>query len=263
MNDTDILSEFISDEEYNLAVTRKQINDSRKEEYTNTKSETAKGHRSRVKERFMQSGLTGFAQHEVLELLLFYTIPQRDTKQIAHELINRFGSIAGVLDADVEELVKVKNITENSAVLFRLIPMITDLYYSQKSDGVCYDNSELISEMFRSKFLARKTEAFMIACFDNDLKLLEVSEISSGSASFTSVDIRKMAETALGCKSSMAAVAHNHPGCSSKPSDEDVVLTRRIMRIFREIGITLMDHIIIGANDTYSMKDNGDISALD
>lgn len=263
MNGNDVFSDFVSDEKLNLAIALKKAEKEKNSEYCKTKKETSKGHRERVKKRFLQSGLTGFAQHEVLEILLFYCLPQRDTKQIAHELIGRFGSVAGVLDADIGELVKVKYVTENAAALFKLIPQITSLYYSQKSESISFDNSRLLTEMFRSKFLAYKKEVFLLACFDNDLKLIGVSEISSGSASFTVADINKMASAVLKNDSTMAAVAHNHPGCSSRPSDADVALTRHIAGVFRDIGVTLMDHIIIGASDTYSMMDNGDLGGLD
>ena len=152
------------------------------------RKKSALGHRDRVRERFLNTGLEGFADHEILELLLFYTIPRQDTKQIAHELIDRF---------------------------------------------------------------------------DSGLRRLSVTEISRGSSSCTTIDMRKiMSEvTKNGC--TMAAIAHNHPKGAPRPSDEDVAVTRRINEIFRAVGVTLMDHIIVGESRTYSLRDGGELSIFD
>lgn len=227
------------------------------------RKKSALGHRDRVRERFLNTGLEGFADHEILELLLFYTIPRQDTKQIAHELIDRFDSVAGVFDADVEELCKTKGITQNSAVLFKLIPQLIGVYYSGKDEKKSYTNSDMLAELFKPMFVGESTEKFMLACFDSRLRRLSVTEISRGSSSCTTIDMRKiMSEvTKNGC--TMAAIAHNHPKGAPRPSDEDVAVTRRINEIFRAVGVTLMDHIIVGESRTYSLRDGGELSIFD
>ncbi|MCI7766746.1 MAG: hypothetical protein MSJ26_02035 [Oscillospiraceae bacterium] len=224
---------------------------------------SAKGHRGRVKERFLKSGLEGFAPHEILELLLFYTIPQRDTKQTAHELIRRFGSVAGVFNADFSALTEVKGITENTAVLFRLIPKLVGVYYEEQSKGVSVTTTSQLSELFKPYFVGSGSEKFMLACFDGDLRPLSVSEISRGSSAYTSVELRKIMSAAIDSNCSMAALAHNHPGGEPKPSDEDIAVTRRINELLRAIDIRLMDHIVVGGSKCYSMRDGGDLGIFD
>lgn len=224
---------------------------------------TAKGHRARVKERFIKSGLDGFAPHEMLELLLFYALPQRDTKQIAHELIKRFGSVAGVFNAEISELCEVKCITENTAVLFKLIPKLITVYYSDMSKGVSYTNTSMLAELFKPHFVGAASEKFLIACFDNDLKLLSTSEISRGTAAYASIEMRKIMAAVINSGCTMAAVAHNHPGSTPKPSDEDIAVTRKINELLSAVDVRLMDHIIVGGCATYSMRDGGDLSIFD
>lgn len=225
--------------------------------------ESAKGHRGRVKERFLKSGIEGFAPHEILELLLFYALPQKDTKQIAHELVGKFGSVAGVLNADISALTEVKGITENAAVLFRLIPKIIGVYYEEQSKGVSVTSTTQLSELFKPYFVGAGTEKFMLACFDGELRPLSVTEISRGSSAYTSLELRKIMSAAIDSNCSMAALAHNHPLGAPKPSDEDIAVTRRINELLRAVDIRLMDHIIVGGSKCYSMRDGGDLGIFD
>lgn len=256
----------ILDEELERAVDEKarSLKKSRSDEAAPlTKKETSKGHRARVKERFLKSGLEGFAPHEVLELLLFYCIPYKDTKQIAHELINRFGSVGGVLSADISELTRVSFITENTAVLFKLIPQIMKVYYADESRDVSYTNTAMLAKLFLPCFVGSNEEKFVLACFDSELKVISVCEISSGTAAYTGIDMRKIMSEVLKSGCTMAALAHNHPGKDPKPSDEDICLTRRINEVLREVEVVLMDHIIVGSGTPYSMRDRGDLGIFD
>lgn len=228
-----------------------------------TAKENSKGHRARVKERFLRSGLESFAPHEVLELLLFYAIPMKDTKQIAHELINRFGSVAGVFNAEISELTKVNSITENTAVLFRLIPQLMAVYYTDESRGVSYTNTDMLAKLFRPHFVGAGAEKFLLGCFDSELRVISITEISRGTSAYTSIEMRKIMSEVLKSGCTMAALAHNHPGSSPKPSDEDVCVTRKINELLREVDVQLMDHIIVGGSKTYSMLDGGDLGIFD
>ncbi|MBP0954006.1 MAG: hypothetical protein J6M90_00020 [Oscillospiraceae bacterium] len=223
----------------------------------------AKGHRARVRERFLKSGLTGFAPHEVLELLLFYVIPYRDTKKTAHELINRFGSVSGVFNADISELVKVPLITENAAALFKLIPPLIEMYYSEESKGISYTDTASLAAMFRPYFVGAGQNKFVMCCFDNTLRLISAVEISRGGSACTTIEIRRIIAEAINSGCCMAALAHNHPGASPKPSEEDVELTRKISSLLEAVDVKLMDHIIIGGASTYSMREGGELGILD
>lgn len=251
----------IMEDELDKAV--KAVGEKLKSSEMPAEKKSCQGHRGRVRERFLASGLEGFAPHEMLELLLFYAIAYKDTKPIAHELIERFGSVAAVFDASVEELTQVKGITENAAVLFRLMPQLTKVYYAEKNKNITYNNTTLLTELFRSCFIGSSSEEFFIACFNNNLNLLNVTPISRGSGAYTSVEMRKLMAAVMKDGCTMAAIAHNHPRGVPKPSDEDIALTRRVNELLAVVDVRLMDHIIIGETQTYSMRDGGDLGIFD
>ncbi|MBQ5311780.1 MAG: RadC family protein [Oscillospiraceae bacterium] len=224
---------------------------------------TAKGHRSRVRDRFMQTGLDGFAPHEMLELLLFYAMPMRDTKKTAHELIARFGSIAGVFNAPVSELTKIPYVTENTALLFKLIPQLISAYYAEESKGVSYSDTTKLSALFRPYFVGSGSSKFLLACFDRELRMISVTEISRGASAYTSIELRKILAEVINSGCVMAALAHNHPQANPKPSEEDISVTRRIGELLSAVDVKLMDHIIVGGSMTYSMRDGGELGIFD
>ena len=217
----------------------------------------AKGHRSRVRERFLQTGLDGFAPHEMLELLLFYAMPMRDTKKTAHELIERFGSIAGVFNAEVSELTKIPYVTENAAILFRLIPQLINAYYAEESRGVSYSDTTKLAALFRPYFVGSGSSKFLLGCFGRELKMISVTEISHGSSAYSSIEMRKILSEVINSGCTMAALAHNHPQANPKPSEEDISVTRRIGELLGAVDVKLMDHIIVGGSMTYSMPEAG------
>ncbi len=215
------------------------------------------GHRQRLKDRFMKAGLEGFATHEILEMLLFYTIPQRDTKPIAHELIQRFGSIDGVFSADPKELMETKYITENSVLLFKFIPRLMEHYHDGQITGTIVDTIEKIKEMFIPYFNGLTKERLMMACFDNSMKLIKVVQISEGDVISTEIDMRKIVSQALSTNCLNVVIAHNHIGGSAKPSDEDILATDQINRSLEEIKVRLIDHVIVCGEKACSMRDFG------
>ncbi len=252
----------ISEDELDRAVSEKNREMQAISREDKRKSSAA-GHRQRMRDRFLSSGLTGFAPHEILELLLFYAVPRRDTKQTAHELIGRFGSIAGVFNADISDLCSVNGVSENAAVLFRLIPQIISVYYSDINKKTSCTDTRMLAELFKPYFVGASSEKFLIACFDGDLRVISVTEVSRGTSSYTSVEMRKIMSEVIKSGCAMTAVAHNHPGGSPRPSDEDIAVTRRINEILKAVEVRLMDHIIIGADKTYSMRDGGELGIFD
>ncbi len=239
----------------------------RKDEIEQTRSAPAsdpgKGHRGRVKERFLQTGLEGFAQHEVLELLLFYAVPMRDTKKMAHQLIDRFGSIAGVFNAEISELTQIPYVTENAAILFKLIPPLINEYYAEQSSGETYNDTTKLATLFRPYFVGAGSSKFLLACFDRSLRMISVTEISRGSSACSSIEMRKILSEAINSGCVMAALAHNHPQANPKPSEEDISVTRKIGEMLSEVDVKLMDHIIVGGSMTYSMRDGGELGIFD
>lgn len=216
------------------------------------------GHRKRMKERFIKSGLDDFAPHNILELLLFYSIPRGDTNPVAHRLIDTFGSLSGVFDATPEELVKVDGVGESSAILISMIPQIARKYLEDKADtanivGGCSD----IGAFLLPKFVGRTNEALMMVSIDNKNKIISCSVVAEGTVDSAKVSRRKIMEEAMKVKSTRVILAHNHPCGVAVPSSEDVVMTKEIGRLFAQVGIELVDHIIVANDDYVSMAASG------
>lgn len=213
------------------------------------------GHRQRMRNRFLETGFDGFEQHQILEMLLFYACPRKDTNEIAHMLIKKFKSISGVFDASLDELITVSGITTNAAVLFKMIPKCVPVYFSSRTQNETYNHTEKLKELFQPCFMGFTYEEFRLACFDNNLMLISNNVISEGSPSASPVDMRKIVEVTLKAKTTMIAIAHNHPNGLPVPSNEDIRITRMINSTMKSIGVNLLDHIIVGVNQTISMRD--------
>ena len=212
-------------------------------------------HRKRVKERFLERGLEGFFEHEVLELSLFYALPRQDTNTIAHRLIDRFGSISAVFEADISELQKIEAIGEHGASLLRLfseVPRFAEKTRLQKSLDL-RTHSSCVS--YLTKYLKPlKTEQFHLLCLNAQLKLIKHITLFEGSVSRTNVNMRILVEQALRNQCSAAVIAHNHPSGSVIPSLEDNFLTESVFSALSYVDIRLLDHIIVGGDNFYSYK---------
>jgi len=217
------------------------------------------GHRQRLKKRFLEEGLDNFTEVQVLELLLFYCIPRRDTNPIAHELVKRFGSLAQVLDAPVEALSQVPGISENAATLLRLI---TDMgrYYlvNRSSQNTILTSLNDCAAYMVPFFFGRNVETVFLLCLDAKCKVLCCKEVGEGSVNCTSISVRKIVETAMKANASSVVLAHNHPSGLAIPSSEDVDTTRRIAIGLRAVDIQLADHIIVADGDYVSMAQSGE-----
>lgn len=221
------------------------------------------GHRERMRKRFRETeSFDGFSEHEIIEMLLFYTHPRRNTNEIAHELINRFGSIAGVIEAEYDDLIQVKYITDGAATLFKMLPKFLPVYYNSKNNGTIYDTPDKLIALFEPYFVGLAHEEFRAAFFDNKLALIRNVALDSGDPSGSPVNIRKLVDIALRENAATVAVAHNHPKTASKPSTIDINTTQQLIEVLRPIRIDFLDHIIVGEDTTISMRDSGYIKFL-
>ena len=216
------------------------------------------GHRQRMKDRFQKEGLDHFDEHQVLELLLFYCIPRMDTNPIAHALIDRFGSLAQVLEAPVEELEKVPGIGHNAAVFLSLV-MAAGRYYQVNcaSRNVILTTVEACGRYLMPFFFGRRNETVYLLCLDAKCKVLSCKEIGEGSVNSAGVPIRRIVETALASNATSVVLAHNHPSGMAIPSPEDIQTTRRLAAALNAVEIHLADHIIIADDDHISMVQSG------
>ena len=221
------------------------------------------GHRLRLKRRFLDSGLDGFEPHNVLELLLFYSIPRRDTNEIAHNLINAFGSLSNVFDASYEELLKVDGVGEASALLIKLVPAIGKKYINDRAkSGTVIRDTASVAEYLLPKFYGATNEIVMLVCMDNKNRVKNCSIISEGTVNFADVNYRKIMELALRCSSTAVILAHNHPQGLPVPSQSDVETTRSLMKLLNTVSIKLLDHIIIADGQYTSMADSKTFSPM-
>lgn len=216
------------------------------------------GHRQRLKQRFLEAGLDRFTEIQVLEILLFYAIPRKDTNPIAHALLDRFGSLAQVLEAPVEELCKVPGVTANAATLLRLTRE-TGKYYqlSRNSRMEVLPTLEDCAAYLVPHFYGSTTESVYLLCLDAKCKVLCCREIGEGSVNSTGISVRKVVETALMAKASSVVLAHNHPSGVAIPSNEDICTTRKIAMALHAVDIRLVDHVIVGDDDYVSLAQSG------
>lgn len=216
------------------------------------------GHRQRLKDRFCNEGLDHFEEHEVLELLLFYCIPRIDTNPLAHELLNRFGSLAQVLEAPVEELEKVQGIGHNAAVFLSLITAAGRYYQVNcASRTVILTSVEACGNYLRPFFYGLRNETVYLLCLDAKCKVLCCKEIGEGSVNSAGVSIRRIVETALAANATSVILAHNHPSGLAIPSDADIQTTRRVAIALDAVEIGLIDHIVVAEDDFVSLAQSG------
>ncbi len=220
------------------------------------------GHRDRLRETFLKSGLDGFHEHNVLELLLFYSIPRKDTNEIAHALIEEFGSIDKVFDADVERLTKVKGVTQNSAVLIKMLPAIARYYMSKKAEKKSRFNrlktSKGLAEYFSPRFVGETHEVLHALLLDNKLQPIICKKMAEGTTESVDMRIERILKFTANYEAVYVAVSHNHPDGSPNPSSEDITMTMKLYKALKLINSELIDHIIIGNNGSFtSMCDIG------
>lgn len=217
------------------------------------------GHRERLRERFLREGLENFEEHNVLELLLFYAIPMKDTNEEAHNLINTFGSLSEVFDAKYEDLCKVKGIGERTATLIKLVPELFRKYEINKLNKgeVVLNSPDLVAKYVSKYFKGLTEEKLYVLCLDANCKMLGFELISTGVANATVLDNRLIAKYAYLYDAASILLVHNHPSGIMAPSKNDVNATIKIADAMTAIGIRLSDHIIIGNGDDYfSFRDS-------
>ncbi len=216
------------------------------------------GHRRRMKERFLNGGLDGFADHEVLELLLFYAIPQRDVNPLAHRLLDRFGSLAGVLDASPEELAGVEGSGPGTAALLSLIPALSRRYAISGGsfDGAVTSSADA-GRALLPYFIGETREVMYAACLDGKRRLIGCKLLDRGGNTGTGVNVRRVVECAIGMRAAAVIVAHNHPSGVAVPSREDREATLELKKALALVDVELVDHLVIADGDFVSMADAG------
>lgn len=217
------------------------------------------GHRERMRSKFAKNmNFNSFEEHEILEMLLFYCYPRGDTNQTAHKLINRFGSLSGVLEASYEELTESGIIGENPALSLKFFNALNIyLHIDKTTDEIDIRDIPRLKSFIGDLFYGISYEQFKLFFTDNSYILKNYMDIQTGNSQSVEVSLRNVTKAVLNSGVNYFFIAHNHPDSSSEPSDEDILLTKKIITHLRNMDIHLLDHFIAGNDGISSMRQLG------
>ena len=216
------------------------------------------GHRQRLKNRFRREGLENFEEVYVLELLLFYCVPRRDTRPLAEALLEQYGSLSQVLEAPAKELEKIPGIGAEVSTFLGLITAAGRYYLvNRSSNNVILSTTEKCGTYLQNYFYGLQNEQVYLLCLDAKCKVLWCGKVADGSVNSAAVSSRKIVEMALRVNATTVVLAHNHPSGLAIPSPEDVLTTRRVGVALQAVEITLADHIIVAEGDFVSLAQSG------
>ena len=221
------------------------------------------GHRQRIRERFIFNELDSFNDITALELLLSFAIPRKDTNELAHALINKFGSLNGVMAASHQELLEINGIGENAAVLLRLVPQI----YKKAAVSAANEIKVLryvsdIADYLRPRFMNEVDEVMYLLCIDNNANPISCIQLARGVGDYVETNIRKIAQLSISNRATRVVIAHNHPRGPALPSIEDDDVTRRVFHGLRSLGVPLSDHLIFFGDEYYSYLQSGRLGVM-
>ncbi|MBR4892424.1 MAG: DNA repair protein RadC [Clostridia bacterium] len=207
-------------------------------------------HRERLRDRYLNEGIDGLRDHEVLELILFYAIPRKDTNELAHKLLNKFGNLSGVFEAPAKELITIDGIGKGTAVYLNMFSQVKRKYESDRIFKKSYINStNEAGEYCLNLFYARIYESFFVICLNSQNKVISCEKVSEGASDEIVVYPRHIARMAIRNNAVKVIIAHNHPGGTTIPSTEDISITREIKDSLNVVGVELFDHIIVSDNE--------------
>lgn len=213
------------------------------------------GHRQRMKERLLSAGLTSFSDHEIIELLLYYAIPYRDTNLLAHTLVDHFGGWTGVLNADYNDLLGVPGVTPHVASLLTLSGQAARRYHADMTGSVTqlYTTQDIIRFVV-PQFLGARDEKVLMVSLDNKRKLLNATTVFEGSVNSAQFNVRLAVQQALRDNATQVVLAHNHPNGFAFPSEPDVRTTQYLAKVLAPLEIRLIDHLIVSEGDCLCMS---------
>lgn len=221
------------------------------------------GHRQRMRRRVRAAGLDSLADHEVLEVLLYFALPRGDTNSLAHRLLRRFGSLSGVLEAAPEDLQKVEGIGENAAFVLSIVPELAARYLQDKNRRrPIFGSTEAFARYVQALFASESREAAYMLCLNGNLQLINTVRLNEGSVGSVEVPVATVVERALQAKARGVVLAHNHPSGRTKISCEDFELTKRCMKALDCVDIKLLDHFVVCGDSCISFVESRYMEAL-
>lgn len=216
------------------------------------------GHRQRMKDRFRKNGMDGLQEHEVLEMLLYYCIPRRNTNEIAYALLKEFKTLPRVFNASAMELERVGGVGENAALFISFIRQL-ERYFPNgdvDEDDILW-NLDRCHQYLQRRFVGRKNETVMLLCLDAKCKLLGCHVVGEGSLHSANVSIRKIVEAAVITNATSVVLAHNHPGGVAMPSAEDIHTTGVLAKTLQTMDVVLIDHVVVSEDEFVSLLYSG------
>ena len=225
----------------------------------------SQGHRERIKEKFLKNGIDGFAEYEILELLLTYCIPRKDTKPIAKELLNKFKSLDNIFKADFDKLSAIDGLGKNSIVFLKLIGDLPSIIYKDElknkklidKETLKISNKDILLKYLRNKIGYEEIEKFYIIYLSSSNEVIEFEENSVGTLDRSSVYPREIYKKIINLNAKSVILAHNHPSDNITPSTSDIELTNEIAKGLKNFGALLIEHIIITKNSYFSFLEEG------
>ncbi len=222
-----------------------------------------RGHRRRLREKFLSSGLAGFHDYEVIELLLTLATPRKDCKGPAKAALARFKTLPGVLEAPTEELCTIEGIGPANVFGIKLIKAVADRCLAQKlSGGTPLNNSRDLYDYLRLALRDKSREKFKVVFLDAKNRVIASETLFTGTLTASAVYPREVISAALRHHAAAVIFAHNHPSGDPQPSEEDVAITRRLVQACAVMDITVHEHLVIGGNSYFSFADQGYMSAI-
>ena len=225
----------------------------------------SQGHRERIKEKFLKNGIDGFAEYEILELLLTYCIPRKDTKPIAKELLNKFKSLDNIFKADFDKLSAIDGLGKNSIAFLKLIGELPSIIYKDElknkklvdKETLKISNKDVLLKYLRNKIGYEEIEKFYVLYLSSSNEVIEFEENSVGTLDRSSVYPREIYKKIINLNAKSVILAHNHPSDNITPSKCDIELTNEIAKGLKNFGALLIEHIIITKNSYFSFLEEG------
>ena len=223
------------------------------------------GHRERIREKFLKNGIDGFAEYEILELLLTYCIPRKDTKPIAKDLLNKFKTLDNVFKADFDKLSVIDGLGKNSIAFLKLIGDLPSIIYKDElknkklvdKETLKISNKDILLKYLRNKIGYEEIEKFYVIYLSSSNEVIEFEENSTGTLDRSSVYPREIYKRVISLNAKSIILAHNHPSDNITPSKSDIELTNEIAKGLKNFGALLIEHIIITKNSYFSFLEEG------
>ncbi|MFZ3047457.1 MAG: DNA repair protein RadC [Desulfatirhabdiaceae bacterium] len=237
------------------------MSQSQSESILTVRPHKGEGHRKRLREKFMESGLIAFRDDEVIELLLTLGTPRKDCKDVARDLMKQFKTFHHVLEAPVDELMNVSGIGPQNVFGIRLIRAVAERYLEKRlMNSVLIHNARELFDYLYMNMRDKTRESFLVIYLDAKNRIIELETLFEGTLTSTSIYPREVVTAALRHHAAAVIFAHNHPSGDPTPSPEDYAVTRQLIAACRIVSITVHEHIVIGNNRYFSFADQGYIA---